>query len=594
MALVGMMMVMLLLLTGALIGVITANGTSTGNLNSRASNAMLQTRSRINTQGAINMADSGVRAVMQWLNFQASSPSNMTVFRPSEVSTFFNSVASGNYDQLTIYREASGGGTEVEGTVNVRVFPFADNDTATTRSYVIEAVGMYNGKQQIVRAVAAQDTFAKYAFFSENAPVNTYFSFGTSIFNGPVHINGRNMDTTSPTYNSNAKIQILWKDNGTATSNRLFRFDGDNAFTTSVAQNRVNWYRNSRTNESSPTSSNDWNNVAARGSAGVRYSAPLVEMPTQSSKQRDAALGSPPATIPGGKGVVVPSVAGAANGGIYINGDVDTMVMSTSGTNNATQVITLYQTEGANQIRTTITIDPYQNGGLGRVRVQRATAPANNIPISTGSFTNVGGAVDTVGTGNGVIYVAGNIGSQSDPPVGGLSGTIANNVVSGGVATRQNNLNIVTDSDKNVNINGDLRYQNGSGNPNVNTAVLGIVTKKVQITEFNNLYKVVDGPYSPRIANVTMDATVFAFDTFDAVNALSRNYLAVKSFTLTGGYIVNTSGTFASVNDSGTPQTGFTITRNYDSRLANRPPPFFPSTSNQYKLRSYQVVGQTL
>lgn len=591
MALVGVMMVMLLLLTAALIGVVGAGNTSTGNMNAQSRNAVLQTQTRINAYGAQNMADSGVRAVMQWLNFQSSAPSNMSAFRPGTVSTFFNATANGNYDRLTIKKA---NGTTVEGTVDVRVFPFADNDTATTRSYIIESIGIYNGKQQIIRAVAAQDTFAKYAFFAENAPVNTFFSFGTTVFNGPVHINGRNMDSSSPTYNPLAKIQILWKDNGTASSNRLFRYDGDNSFTTSVAEAKVDYYRNVQTNKSNPSTTNDWNNVALRGASGVRYSAPLVEMPTQSSKQRDAALGTPAATIANGKGLTVPAISGTSTGGLYINGDVDTMVFSASGT---VQTITMYQTEGSVQTRTTIVVDPSQNGGAGRIRVTKATTPANNLPISTGTWTTVGGNSDTVGTTNGVLYVAGNIGTQGLKPIGGISGTIANNTVSNGVITRQNNLSIVTDSDKNINVNGSLRYASGSGNPNVNSAVVGIVTNKIQLTEFDNTYAASkDDPLTleddnTRLGDVTMDATVFAFDTFNAVNYLTRN---IQSFTLTGGYIVNTSGAFAGIDGSGKQWTGFKITRNYDSRLANRPPPYFPSTSNQYKLRSYQRVNSTL
>jgi len=54
-------------------------------------------------------------------------------------------------------------------------------------------------------------------------------------------------------------------------------------------------------------------------------------MPTQSNRQMDAALGSPPAAIPAGSGVTVPAAGSATSGGIYVNGDVDMMRFTATG-----------------------------------------------------------------------------------------------------------------------------------------------------------------------------------------------------------------------------------------------------------------------
>lgn len=579
MVLVGVMLVLMLILAASLVGVLS-HGPSGGSLNEQSRNALQATQQRIASYGAQNMADAGVRAVMQWLNHQPSAPDPLNPFRPAVVSPFFNSTHNGNYDQVTINRPDG----SVEGTFDVRIFPYADNDVQTSRSYVIESIGTYNGKQQIVRAVATQDTFAKYAFFADNAPVNTYYSAGTTTFNGPVHINGRNTNPSSPDYNPNARLNILWRNNGNS-NDRIFRFNGEGAFTTSIPDEDIKWFRDSKDNLQRPSTSAEWNAVATAGQSGIRTGAPMVDMPDQSTRQMDAALGSPPATIPTGPGVTVPSSGSVTNGGIYINGDVDNMRFSASGSGSAVQKIEVLQNDGNQQIRTTITMDPYANGGNGQITVQKATAPLNST-----SFTNSGSPTTMAGMTNGVLYVNGNIGSQTEPRLGGISGQIANNVISNGQIARANNLCLVTESTKNININGNLTYQTvGSTNPRVpndRSAVLGIVSNKVQIVE-----KDMNGN---AFGDVTVDATVMAYDTFDALNALTRNYPNPKKFTLTGGYIAKNAGTFAGIDASGTTWAGFVVNRNYDSRVANRPPPYFPSTGNQYKIRSYQRVGNTV
>jgi hypothetical protein len=582
MVLVGVMLVLMILLAVGLTGMLTAGGSgSQGSLSDQTRNAMSAANRRMDSYGAQNLADAGVRSVMEWLNHQSSAPDLMTPFRPSQVSPFFGAVANGSYDQVTLDRPDG----STEGTFEVRMYPFSDNDTNTIRSYVVESVGTYRGRQQIVRAVAVQDTFAKYAFFADNAPTNSWWSYGTTIFNGPVHINGRNMDPNdSANYDPNAKIKILWKSSGSTSGNRIFRFDGDNAFTTSVQANQVSWYKDNTSNLASPVGS-QWDRVAYRGASGIQTGTSYVDMPTQSTRQEDAALGNPPAVIPSGPGVTIPSNGSISTGGVYINGDVDDMNFSTSGTGNVVQTITVFQTDPATgqKIRTTVTLNPLANGGDGSTTVQKA------ISSDGVAYTNSGSPQVYGGTTNGVIYTKGNIGAQTGTNRGGVSGSIANNVLDGsGNILKQNNLCIVTDANSNVNLDGSLTYRTlGSGGvPNNSSAVMGIVSKKVQIVR-NDLT-------GAELGNVSLHATVLAYDTFDAMDPLVRNYLSVKSFTLLGGYIVNKSGTFAGIDSTGTVWTGFTINRNYDARLANRPPPYFPSTGNQYKIRSYERVGATL
>ena len=60
-----------------------------------------------------------------------------------------------------------------------------------------------------------------------------------------------------------------------------------------------------------------------------------------------------------------------------------------------------------------------------------------------------------------------------------------------------------------------------------------------------------------------------------------------------GTYLVKTRGLFATANNN-VVVTGLSCNRRYDARLANTPPPYFPTTSTNYDILSWQRVAQTL
>jgi hypothetical protein len=267
------------------------------------------------------------------------------------------------------------------------------------------------------------------------------------------------------------------------------------------------------------------------------------------------------------------------------------MQLTASGTNNTVQGMNIIQDNGTYKTKTVVTINPTAN----TTTVAIYTTP--NMTSTTWTQQTTGGYPMTItGTTNGVVYVNGNVGTPSVPPAGNIDGTpttfgsgglwgvVANNVMNSGgtAATSTNALSIVTNENNSLNISGDVIYSAdsmSSGATTAKTGTLGIVSSKVQILENLEGDSAGDG-----LANVTVDATVLAYNTFDAEDPLNR---AIAAFNLLGGYIVTNSGTFAGIDSSGTQWTGFTVNRNYDSRVANAPPPFFPSTGNLYKLRSY-------
>jgi hypothetical protein len=248
----------------------------------------------------------------------------------------------------------------------------------------------------------------------------------------------------------------------------------------------------------------------------------------------------------------------------------------------------IFQTDSVtgDKLRTIVTIDR----AAGTTRMQQDTS-ADGVTWTTGT------PVSYTGKTNGVVYCDGNIGSQGTPKTGGLSGTVANHVMSGGVVSVNSSLNIVTPPNKNVNISGGIVYANlvsdasdpenvrsTAGGAATDSGILGLVSGRVQVVDKT--------PSGADLTDVSVHATVMAYDTFDATNPSTR---PAGSFKLLGGYIVKSSASFG-VTDAatGTMINGFSLTRNYDSRTMTNPPPYYPVTSNQYLVLSYRRSATAL
>ncbi len=559
MALVAVMTVLMFILAVMLVGVgagVAPNPRGDSGLATTAGGVVMSGKARIQTIGAVNEAETGIRAALQWLNQQSYPPSSTRAFAPSN---FWGGTQNDNWTTVNFDN----------GSFKVRIYPWSDNAIATQKKYLIESVGMSGGRVQTVRAAAIQQTFARYAFFTDNASDNWWVA-GASRFNGPVHINASN----------GKNINILWKNSGVAANNRIFTYNiaGETAFTTSAPS--INWNVNSVPNTQTPSSAGDWNNVATAGSTAVRTGVPPVEMPTQSSQQERVALGldeADPIPPSGAVGVTVPSSGGATKGGVYISGDVDDMQLSTSGAGNVNQIATITQHDDASgkEIKTTVTMDPVL--GTTTLKVEKRNIGATTWGGPT--ISNYAGAT------NGVVYCSGNIGGQGTDKTGGLSGTVADSVVVGGTVIKPSALSIVTAADKNLNIDGNITYKTTSGGvASTSTGTLGLVSKHVQIVDKDSA--------GASLSNVTVHATVMAYDTFDVTNPDTR---PVGGFTLLGGYIAKDNGKFGQFDSAnGSIVSGFTKTLNYDPRVASAPPPAFPSTGNQYMVASFQRVQSAL
>lgn len=233
-----------------------------------------------------------------------------------------------------------------------------------------------------------------------------------------------------------------------------------------------------------------------------------------------------------------------ACGGLYVNGNVDGMVLSSEGN---MQVIRLTVNSDPNPARRNmkIVIDPATKAVTTCFPMNPATGECDTGPVTTRNYGP--------NTFNGVIYVNGSILSTLDGVSRGLYGMV----------NRQMRLTIAAEQE--IRITADLVYEAPPAGPGHNPVnVLGLYSVNSNVT--------VHGAVAPD--NLNIDAVVLAPNGRYWVEGW--NSLPDKGFLRTlGGSIQGTFGAFGGFM----PATGYGRLMTYDWRLrANVSPPFFPLT----------------
>ena len=508
--------------------------------------AMAQRREQ-NTE-AFNMADAGVDLAKSWLS-QQSTPPDRSVLQP--LNNFFGSTG-------TFYNPF---GTSPGSTLVVRIDAATSNPSVHPKHYLVESQALLaNGVTVTVRAYLQQASFGKYAYFTVNDG-GGFWDFNNH-FEGPFHSNDADGQHS----------MFLW--NSSYQTNPIFTYTGSDAFSVS---GDVTWWKNTVGNTVSPSTVSDFRSVALGGQATMKsgyktdsngnylhdnmgnkiVNSSQIPLPTTSYAQQYAALGifvggaNPSTPSPG-----APTSAGVTfvhGGGLYIHGDNQ---MALSVDSSGRQVITVTQGTTVQ----TVTVD----------------LAANDTIVTTQVGTAAATTVTSASVPNGLVYSDGNITS--------LQGTIANNVVSGGT-TIPNAWTIATDiaAGKNVTLTGSIKYltprnlavQETSDTNFVKYAgLLGILSNHVGVASGA-------GP------NLEFDGSIFATQTFDALNP-SAPVGSTGTMLSIGGVITQNAGVFAYSDNSGNLTSGYQEQYHYDTRLANRPPPFFPTTGSHYDVISWQ------
>lgn len=431
--------------------------------------------------------------------------------------------------------------------------------------------------------VVRRQSFARFALFTDThlTPANQAIWFANiTSFDGPVHTNGEfrfaffpkfgTPDPGSPCNSANIKSTTL-----TSANSRAWFYNSGSPVELSANENVVGGVRRDAPvlPDCTPTNITDDNdNPAANFTRGV----PTLSMPTNSWSQKGVSIGRSPAdtssvtntqiravvpeladtgaTVP--TGIYIPRAQQSTgdddpctvatnpcimSGGIYVQGDLNSLTLSYSGDD---AIYTLVQGS------TTVTI-----------RVNRVT---NTTTIThsgwpspqTRTYTGVPkGYQPDLNDNATMIYVEGNINA--------LSGQLGRNEQTT-IAAAQN-----------VWITGHITYENppNTNDPNSNPInLLGVFTERDIIISDS-------APNDLNLHGVFMAGTQTS-GTNSAVRVNNYDTISPKgNVNLIGGIIEKYYGAFGRFNSSGNLINGYGRNFTYDRRM-NRgfTPPFFPTT----------------
>lgn len=422
-----------------------------------------------------------------------------------------------------------------DGTYTVSVLPDPGNPGADLKRYTVTATASVQGRTQQVQLVLRQSSFGKYAYFTDKEVSSigggTIWFFSGDRIRGPAHSNNSDGGT----------FHVNW----TGSTAPIFE-----DMLTSAASSIT--YA-----PSNPASESDYLKIFKTGSRGYQLGVDGIPLPSSTSVQQAVAWGAA-SGFPASPGVYVPNGAGATTGGIYINGDASVQ-MQVDGSGNQQFLIT----QGATT--TTITVD----------------LASNQTRVQVGS-----GAVQTYsGTGSGVLYSTGNITS--------LSGTVADNRLSVGsppAVVKRSAYTIATDvnNGKNITLTGPVKYKSApdptlpTNDPvNLQPGTLGLLGRNVIVAS--------GAPTGMEIDAVMLAGSSSTTDgSFYVANWNSKS--PTGTLKVVGGIIQKARGPVGTFS-GGSISTGYAKNYYYDPRLADNPPPYFPTTGNYDRISWRKLPG---
>jgi hypothetical protein len=435
-----------------------------------------------------------------------------------------------------------------DGTYTASVLPDPNNTGASLKRYIITANGTDLGRLQTVKLVMRQTSFGEYAYFTDKevsaVSGGVIWFFSGDRVRGPAHSN--NSDGGS--------FHVNWT-NGTGPI-----FQGP--VTTSAAGITY-----ASTN---PVSSSDYLSIYATGIRGYQLGVDPIPLPSSTSLQQTAAWGGS-SGFPTTTGVSVPNASGVSTGGIYITGDAGVQ-MQVDGSGNQQFVVT----QGATT--TTITVDRVNN----QMRKQVGSGPVTTY----------------TGTGSGVLYCSGNITS--------LSGTVADNRLDTSTPPNvlsRNAYTIATDTgnDKNITITNPITYKSApdptlatTDPTNLRPGTLGLIGRNVIV-----------GTGTP--GNMEIDAEILAGRDSTAHPTDTDGSFYVQDYStkpkgsplntlkLMGGVIQRARGPVGTLTTDTSGNlvlnSGYQKNYNYDTRMADNPPPYFPTTGGYDRISWQKLPG---
>ena len=414
------------------------------------------------------------------------------------------------------------------GSYSARIIPAAGNASAWRKRYTIVGTGnsKYHGRSSTVKMIAREQSFALYAYFTDQEV--------SSITNGTIWFIAA--DRLYGPAHTNDRFHINWSTTATSPI-----FHG----TVSSRGTSADW------SPYKPSTTAQWKQVFEGGQDALTLGADYIPLPEVSTIQQTAAWGES-SGFPTSAGVYVPSVGGQASAGIYVVGE-----SSVTFTPNGTVGQTVSIIQGTT--RTDVSTDLAGNS----TTVTVYTKPGSSwVQQSTDEYA---------GLPNGVVYSTGNITS--------LSGTLADNLQDGSQVVARNAWTVCTDiaAGKNITITSDMQYathpnpnQPASYIDNLKAACLGLIGNNVIVKTTANAVRV--------------DGTILANGSF--YNYYWNSGVPKGALTISGGVIQRKRGPVGQFSGS-TLTSGYSKNYHYDPRMADSPPPFFPTTG-QFDIVSWQ------
>jgi hypothetical protein len=426
-----------------------------------------------------------------------------------------------------------------DGTYSVSILPDAGNSGAQLKKYTVTSSGTVQGRLQRVELVLRQTSFGKYAYFTDKEV--------SSISGGVIWFQSRDR-IRGPAHSNNSdggSFHIDW----TSSTGAIF----EDMVTSSASS--ITYQKSGAA--TAPASEADFLQIYRTGSRGYQLGVDPIPLPDSSTVQQEAAWGGS-SGFPTSDGVYVPNGGGTTTGGIYIRGD-SAVSMQVDGSGNQKFVITQGSTT------TNITVDRAFN----QTRVQ----------VGSGAVTTY------TGTGSGVLYSTGNITS--------LSGTVADNYLSSGsppTVLGRSAYTIATDvnNGKSITVTDRLTYQSApdpslptTDPANLRPGTLGLMARNVVVAS--------GAPTNMEIDAVMMAGSNTVSDgSFYVSNWNSKT--PTGTLKVTGGIIQKARGPVGTFSGS-TISTGYAKDYWYDRRLADNPPPYFPTTGGYDRISWRKLPG---
>lgn len=418
------------------------------------------------------------------------------------------------------------------------------NGQNSVKVYEIRSEARLEGRlYRTVIALARQETFARFAWFEDQRASNLWIPATLYRFDGPFHSNSRIRvsvpsgyyeQDTPPTFGAEVTVKEKYEESPDGV-----QYSGEPPYDA----------------EGNPVVGR-YERLYRDGRVGLRTGVNAVEMPTDSVELSKAAWGSssPPPSAPGVH-LGVRSDSSDTAGGVFIVGDVDSVVLAVEDGGNRSATIQ----QGDATVKVVETLEA------------PLTAP-DGTPVGVGNtlvYDASGGFSIHAGLTNGTIYATGSIQSLKGTNKG--KRTVAVDLA----------------AQKDIVLGGHLlRADTPQGQePTGSRDSLGVVGFKVRVP--TSIPRDRDNPldvYAGIFAGTKGSEGGLYIDGWD-------NYQGAGKLRLYGGLMQAYKPPWGYFSGS-TLLSGVTLESHYDENLANSPPPFFP-TIGKFQVVSYREEAGT-